>query len=292
MHILITGGTGLIGSALCKALLAEGHRLTVLTRSKGQDRAGLRFITEFSQCADTVDAVINLAGAGLADRRWTPAYKREIRASRVDLTDDLVAWMSEQKTPPKRLISGSAIGFYGADAQATCTEDAALGSGFSAELCHAWEAAAATAEHAGIEVTCLRLGVVLAREGGALGKMTQSFRLGIETWLGAGDQWFSWVHLEDVVRVILYALTAPSVSPVYNTVAPEPVRHRQFAREVGARSFTLLSAGVPAFVARLLAGEMADELLLSGQHVLPERLTNEGFTFRFPTLSDALSDLL
>ena len=292
MHILITGGTGLIGSALCKALLAEGHRLTVLTRSKGQDRAGLRFITEFSQCADTVDAVINLAGAGLADRRWTPAYKREIRASRVDLTDDLVAWMSEQKTPPKRLISGSAIGFYGADAQATFIEDAALGSGFSAELCHAWEAAAATAVHAGIEVTCLRLGVVLAREGGALGKMTQSFRLGMETWLGAGDQWFSWVHLEDVVRVILYTLTAPSVSPVYNTVAPEPVRHRQFAREVGARSFTLLSAGVPAFVARLLAGEMADELLLSGQHVVPAQLTNEGFTFRFPTLSDALSDLL
>ena len=292
MHILITGGTGLIGSALCKALLAEGHRLTVLTRSQRRDGEGLRFITEFSQCKDPVDAVINLAGAGLADRRWTPSYKREIRASRVDLTDDLVAWMSEQKTPPKRLISGSAIGFYGADAQATFTEDAALGSGFSAELCHAWEAAAATAVHAGIEVTCLRLGVVLAREGGALGKMTQSFRLGMETWLGAGDQWFSWVHLEDVVRVILYALTAPSVSPVYNTVAPEPVRHRQFAREVGARSFTLLRAGVPAFAARLLAGEMADELLLSGQHVVPAQLTNEGFTFRFPTLSDALSDLL
>jgi uncharacterized protein (TIGR01777 family) len=292
MHILITGGTGLIGSALCEALLAEGHRLTVLTRSQRQNRGDLRFIAEFSQCTDPVDAVINLAGAGLADRRWTPAYKREIRASRVDLTDDLVAWMSEQKTPPKRLISGSAIGFYGADAQATFTEDAALGSGFSAELCHAWEAAAATAVHAGIEVTCLRLGVVLAREGGALGKMTQSFRLGMETWLGAGDQWFSWVHLEDVVRVILYALTAPSVSPVYNTVAPEPVRHRQFAREVGARSFTLLSAGVPAFVARLLAGEMADELLLSGQHVVPAQLANEGFTFRFPTLAEALSDLL
>ena len=292
MHILITGGTGLIGSALSEALLAEGHRLTVLTRSQRQNRGDLRFIAEFSQCTDPVDAVINLAGAGLADRRWTPAYKREIRASRVDLTDNLVAWMSEQKTPPKRLISGSAIGFYGADAQATFTEDAALGSGFSAELCHAWEAAAATAVHAGIEVTCLRLGVVLAREGGALGKMTQSFRLGMETWLGAGDQWFSWVHLEDVVRVISYALTAPSVSPVYNTVAPEPVRHRQFAREVGARSFTLLSAGVPAFVARLLAGEMADELLLSGQHVVPAQLTNEGFTFRFPTLSDALSDLL
>jgi len=292
MHILITGGTGLIGSALCEALLAEGHRLTVLTRSQRQNREDLRFIAEFSQCTDTVDAVINLAGAGLADRRWTPAYKREIRASRVALTDDLVAWMSAQKTPPKRLISGSAIGFYGADARATFTEGAPGGAGFSAELCHAWEAAATKAMHTGIEVTCLRLGVVLAKEGGALNKMTQSFRMGMETWLGAGDQWFSWVHLEDVVRVILYALTAPSVSPVYNTVAPESVRHRQFAREVGARSFTLLSPGVPAFVARLLAGEMADELLLSGQHVVPARLTNEGFTFRFPTLSDALSDLL
>jgi uncharacterized protein (TIGR01777 family) len=210
----------------------------------------------------------------------------------VALTDDLVAWMSAQKTPPKRLISGSAIGFYGADAQATFTEAAPLGAGFSAELCHAWEAAAARAAHGGSEVTCLRLGVVLAREGGALGKMTQSFRLGVETWLGAGDQWLSWVHLEDVVRVILFALTAPAISPVYNTVAPEPIRHRQFAREVGAHSFTLLSAGVPAFIARLLAGEMADELLLSGQHVLPDQLTNEGFSFRFPTISEALDDLL
>jgi hypothetical protein len=292
MHILITGGTGLIGSTLCEALLVEGHRLTVLTRSQRQDREGLRFITEFSECTDSVDAVINLAGAGLADRRWTPAYKREIRASRVALTDDLVSWMSAQKTPPKRLISGSAIGFYGADAQATFAEAAPAGTGFSAELCHAWETAAAKAMHTGSEVTCLRLGVVLAKEGGALSKMTQSFRMGMETWLGSGDQWLSWVHLDDVVRVILFALTAPAISPVYNTVAPEPVQHRQFAREVAGHSFTLVSAGVPAFVARLLAGEMADELLLSGQRVVPDQLTNEGFSFRFPTLAEALDDLL
>ena len=292
MHILITGGTGLIGTALCETLLAEGHQLTILSRAKRRDRQSVRFIKAFSQCVGPVDAVINLAGAGLADRRWTAAYKREIWASRIDVTNDLVAWMAEQAESPKRLINGSAIGFYGADAEATFSDDAPLGAGFSADLCHAWEQAAEKATLAGATVTRLRLGVVLAKEGGALGKMTQSFRMGMETWLGSGEQWLSWIHIDDVVRVILFALSQDSVSPIYNTVAPVPVRHRQFASEVGKRTFTLLRAGVPAGVARLLAGEMADELLLSGQRVVPDQLTAEGFSFRYPTLADALNNLV
>ena len=292
MHILITGGTGLIGTALCRALLAEGHQLTILSRAKRRDRQDVRFIEAFSQCVVPVDAVINLAGAGLADRRWTAAYKREIWASRVDVTDDLVAWMAGQNHSPKRLISGSAIGFYGADAEATFSEGAPLGAGFSANLCHAWEQAAEKAALAGATVTRLRLGVVLAKEGGALGKMTQSFRLGLQTWLGSGEQWLSWIHIDDVVRVILFALSQGAVSPVYNTVAPEPVQHRRFASEVGKRTFTLLRASVPAGVARLLAGEMADELLLTGQRVVPDQLSTEGFTFCYPTLADALKDLV
>ena len=292
MHILITGGTGLIGSALCKALLADGHQLTVFSRAERRDQHGVRFIRAFSQCAGPVDAVVNLAGAGLADRRWTTAYKREIWASRVEFTSDLVAWMAGQTESPKRLISGSAIGFYGADAEATFTEGAPLGAGFSADLCHAWEQAADKAKHAGVSVTRLRLGVVLAKEGGALGKMTQSFRVGVETWLGSGEQWLSWIHIDDAVRVILFALRKASDTPVYNAVAPEPVQHLRFASEVGKRTFTLMRAGVPAGVALLLAGEMAEELLLGGQRVLPEQLSSEGFSFRFPTLADALDDLL
>ncbi len=292
MHILITGGTGLIGSALCEALLAEKHRLTVLSRSPHRDQPKMRFIRSFSQCQEPVDAVVNLAGAGLADRRWTQAYKREIWASRVELTNDLVEWMAAQPEPPVRLISGSAVGFYGADADTALTESAPLGNSFSADLCHAWEEAAKAAGHMGTKVTCLRLGVVLAKEGGALGKMTRSFRMGMETWLGSGEQWLSWIHIDDVVRVISFALCEGCASAVYNTVAPEPVRHRSFASEVGYRSFTFTRVGVPGFVVRLLAGEVADELLLSGHRVVPEKLISEGFTFRFPTLLQALDDLI
>lgn len=292
MHILITGGTGLIGSALCETLLAEGHQLTVLSRSPRRNQPKMQFITALSQCPERVDAVVNLAGAGLADRRWTKTYKREIWASRVELTNDLVTWMAAKPQPPGRLISGSAIGFYGTNAEAALTESTALGTGFSAELCHAWEEAAQKAEHFGMKVTRLRLGVVLAKEGGALGKMTQSFRMGMETWLGSGEQWLSWIHIDDVVRVIIFALTEAHVSAVYNIVAPNPVKHRCFASEVGNRSFTMMRAGIPACVARLLAGQMADELLLGGQCVVPEQLTSEGFKFRFPTLSEALDDLI
>ena len=292
MHILMTGGTGLIGTATCAALHAAGHKLTILTRRSRPATAEATYITSLRECAEPVDVVINLAGAGLADRRWSSAYKRQIVLSRVDLTRELVAWMSELEHPPKRLISASAIGYYGAADEQTFREGAGVGTGFSATLCQSWEEEAGRAAEYGARVSLLRFGVVLAREGGALGKMTQSFRLGVETWLGSGEQWLSWIHLEDAVRVIQHVLALECPKGVYNTVAPEPARHRELAHEVGHQFKTWLKLGVPAFAARLMAGEMAEELLLSGQRVLPLQLLEDGFQFHYPSLKEALTDLM
>ena len=291
MHILITGGTGLIGTAVCRALHTRGHQLTVLTRQERAPETGVTFVTALQDCADGVDAVINLAGAGLADKRWTASYKREIVSSRIDLTRDLVEWMAAQPAPPGRLISASAIGYYGASEEAVFTEESAAGEGFSATLCQQWEQAASKASSAGVQVVTLRLGVVLAKEGGALGKMTQSFQVGVESWLGSGTQWLSWIHLDDAVRVIEHALGEASPALVYNATAPEPARHRELAHEVGCQSGSWIKLAVPAFAARLLAGQMAEELLLSGQRVLPQALLAEGFEFHYPTLAAALGHL-
>jgi len=292
MHILLTGGTGLIGTALCGALSAQGSQLTVLSRSARRSVQGRTFITHLEQCASPVDAVINLAGAGLADRRWTAAYKRTIVRSRIDLTQQLVSWIESQTTRPKTLISASAIGYYGASPDDAFTEQGTPGTGFAADLCQRWEQEALRAEALAVDVAVLRLGVVLANEGGALGKMTQSFRFGVESWLGAGEQWLSWIHIDDVVRAIQFVLAADPRATTYNAVAPEPVTHRGFAHEVGRHSRSLLKLGVPPLAARLLAGEMAEELLLSGQKVLPQALIEQGFNFAYPTLTAALDNLL
>jgi uncharacterized protein (TIGR01777 family) len=291
MHVLITGGTGLIGTATCALLREQGHRVTILSRSARRSEPQLAFIKKLSDCDPTVDAVVNLAGAGLADKRWSRRYKREIISSRVLLTQRLVEWMGTLEVSPKRLISASAIGYYGASETMQFVESSPGGKGFSAELCQDWEMAANEAAALGIPVTVLRLGVVFARSGGALEKMTQSFRFGVESWLGSGSQWLSWVHLDDVVRAINHALTAASPSPIYNVVAPQALRHRDLAEAVGRFHRVWLRLGVPAAAAKLLAGQMAEELLLTGQCVLPRQLEDEGFDFHFPTVTEALKDL-
>ncbi len=292
MHILMTGGTGLIGTATSTVLHESGHELTILTRRAPPATDDATYVTALADCAEPVDAVINLAGAGLADRRWSSAYKRQIVSSRVDLTRELVAWLGECEQPPSKLISASAIGYYGAAEAQTFTESGEPGTGFAAALCQSWEEEAGRAAEHGTQVSLLRLGVVLAREGGALGKMTQSFRLGVESWLGSGEQWLSWIHLEDVVRVIQHVLNRDHPAGVYNTVSPEPARHRELAHEAGRQSNTWLKLGVPAFAARVMAGEMAEELLLSGQRVLPAQLLEDGFQFHYPSLKEALADLM
>ena len=292
MHVLMTGGTGLIGAATVTALKERDATVTVLTRRPPADAPCVEYITSLSQCEGPVDAVINLAGAGLADRRWTRAYKQEILESRVGLTRRLVDWMRAQSKPPERLISASAIGYYGASEDGVFSEEAPSGAGFSAELCRQWEDEAVCAQELGTAVTRIRLGVVFSSRGGALGKMTQANQLGVESWLGTGSQWLSWVHISDVVRAIQFVLKHDTPAPVYNLVAPEAATHRTFAREVARHKGSMLRLGVPAFAVRWLAGEMADELLLQGQRVVPARLLDDGFEFQYPTLNAALEALM
>ena len=292
MHVLMTGGTGLIGAATVTALKEQDATVTVLTRRPPADAPCVEYITSLSQCEGPVDAVINLAGAGLADRRWTRAYKQEILESRVALTRRLVDWMRAQSKPPERLISASAIGYYGASEDGVFSEEAPSGAGFSAELCRQWEDEAVCAQELGTAVTRLRLGVVFSSRGGALGKMTQANKLGVESWLGTGDQWLSWVHITDVVRAIQFVLEQDMPASVYNLVAPEAATHRTFAREVARHKGSMLRLGVPAFAVRWLAGEMADELLLQGQRVVPARLLDDGFEFQYSTLNAALRALM
>ena len=293
MHALVTGGTGFIGSALVPALKRHGYSVTVLTRTPRESAPEVNYVTQLEDVKQPVDAVINLAGASLAAKRWSESYKAQIVASRVAFTERLVKWMLSQSQIPSTFLSGSAIGYYGDRGEEVVNEGSHRGQGFSAELCEMWESAAlALDKREDCRVCVLRTGVVFDRDGGALTEMIRSFRFGVGTWLGSGEQYLSWIHRADVVRAVLFLLDEPRAVGAVNLVAPHPVTHRDFCRTLSARKPTLLNLGVPDFAARLLVGEMADELLLSGQRVEPRALQNLGFNFRFESLDSALIDIV
>ena len=291
MHILITGGTGFIGQALVPHLLGAGHRISILSRSPHHDTEQCTYLRSLEELqADTgPDAVINLAGASLAGKRWTRAYKEELVASRVQGTRALVDFFAASARPPKVLLSASAIGYYGPRGDEPLAEDAEPGSGFSSELCRAWEAEAARAAEAGVRTCLLRLGVVLDRQGGALKEMTMPFRFGVASWPGSGHQYLSWIHREDVVAAMAHLLDDDSLSGAFNLTAPGPVTQREFCRAMQKHFLTLPGMPVPSPVMRVMLGEMADELLLTGQRVVPAALQDAGFTFRYPDIAAALA---
>ncbi len=290
MKVFVTGGTGLIGRALVKRLIADGHDITVLTRQSLDSSETVTYIQAIDDLNTRQDIVINLAGAGLADRRWSPAYKKEIRASRIDLTQALVSRLRNIGMPDL-LISGSAIGFYGESKERDFSETDAVGSGFSAELCRDWEASVSDIGSKSTRCVLLRTGVVLDRALGAYPQMTQSFRFGLASWMGQGDHWLSWIHLADMVGAIMHCIQNEAVSGPVNMTAPNPVTHRPFSDEVRNATTTLVGMGVPGWVMRLMVGEMADELLLTGQRVMPTKLLSTGYEFRFGDLKDAIADL-
>ncbi|MFO7551732.1 MAG: TIGR01777 family oxidoreductase [Haliea sp.] len=291
MHILITGGTGFIGQALVPHLLQAGHRISILSRSRHRDTAQCTFVRSLEELSpdSAPDAVINLAGASLAGKRWTRAYKEELVASRVQGTRALVAYFAESAEPPRVLLSASAIGYYGPRGDDALTEEAAPGSGFSSELCQAWEQEAARAAEAGIRTCLLRLGVVLDRQGGALKEMALPFRFGVASWPGSGHQYLSWIHREDVVAAMAFLLAEDTLAGPFNLTAPGPVTQRELCRAMRKHFRTLPGMPVPGPVMRLLLGEMAGELLLSGQRVVPAGLQRAGFEFRYPGIDDALA---
>ncbi len=293
MHILLTGGTGFIGSALVPALLDRGWRVTILTRQDLPDQGNQQFVRDLAQLPGDarIDAIINLAGASLAARRWTSAYKREIVDSRLDTTRHLLELVERLEHPPATFLSASAIGYYGHHGDERLDENAPAVEGFAQDLCQRWEELARQMP-AAVRVCLLRLGVVLGPGGGALQEMLRSFQFGVASWLGSGDQWLSWIHRDDVVAAIIYLLENPGLSGAINITAPEPVTARAFSEGLKDHRRTWISASLPAPIARLMLGEMADELLLNGQRVVPGALQQAGFEFTYPQLPAALDSIL
>ena len=287
MHVLVTGGTGFIGRPLCARLHEVGHRVSVLTRTPDRARLpGAHCVDQLEQ-VDAVDAVVNLAGASLFDRRWTPAYKRVLRTSRIGGTRRLLAWMAQQSRPPQVLVSGSAIGWYGPRQDTVLDETARPGEDFSAQLCRDWEAEAWQADTLGVRTCLLRTGIVLDRDGGALAKLLLPFRLGVGGPLGDGRQWMSWIYREDLVRLILWLIEHDAARGAFNGTAPVPVINRDFARTLGKVLHRPALLPTPGIALRLALGEMAG-LLLSGQRVLPAAALAAGFDYRHPELEGAL----
>lgn len=296
MDIAITGSTGLIGEALRTSLLADGHRVVRVVRRPPRGPDEIRWEPDAGQldaaALSGLDAVVHLAGEGIAERRWTDAQKARIESSRTVGTDLLARRVAEADDGPSVLVSGSAIGFYGDRGDEVLREGSAAGTGFLADVCQRWEAAADPARDAGVRVAHVRTGIVLDAHGGVLAKQLPLFKLGLGGRIGSGRQYMSWIALDDEVAAIRFLLDHDMAGPV-NLTAPTPVTNREFAEALGAALHRPTVVPVPGFGPKVLfGGELVDELLLAGQRVLPERLTDAGFEFSQPELLPALRALL
>ena len=297
LTIAISGSSGLIGTALTTRLRADGHTVMPMVRTtarEGEIHYDPRNGVLDPESLVGVDAVVHLAGAGIGDRRWTDRYRREILESRTLSTSLIAEAMASvaSRGGPRVLLSGSAIGFYGATGDEELNERSTAGDGFLADVCRAWEAATSPAEDAGVRVVHLRTGIVLSPRGGALKKLLPLFRFGLGGRMGSGRQWQSWISLNDEVGAIVFLLTA-DISGAVNLTAPAPVTNAEFTKVLASTLSRPALVPVPSFGPKLLlGGELADALLFTGQRVLPERLTDAGYSFEHPTLSEALGTLL
>ena len=288
MRVLLAGGTGFIGDPVARALRAAGHEVTIVSRRPGYVPAKAIAWDAVAAAMPETDAVVNLAGAPIAEGRWTAARKAAIVTSRVDATRALVEGMRTASARPRVLVNASAVGFYGPHGDDVLDEAAPAGDGFLADVCRRWEAAAFHARALGVRVVALRIGVVLGPGGGALGKMLIPFRACLGGRLGGGAQWMSWIHRDDVVGLVLAALGGDALAGPVNATAPAPVRNREFTRTLARAVHRPAVVPAPAFALRLALGEMAD-MLLTGQRVVPAVATAAGYTFRFPDLAAALA---
>ncbi|WP_159814628.1 TIGR01777 family oxidoreductase [Pseudomonas sp. 18058] len=296
MHILLTGGTGLIGRQLCRHWSAQGHRLTVWSRTPEKVAkicgAQVRGIARLEDVGDEpLDAIINLAGAPIADQPWTHRRKALLWSSRITLTETLLAWLETRAQKPALLISGSAIGWYGDGGERELTEESPpVIDDFASQLCIAWEETAQRAEALGIRVVLVRTGLVLSAEGGFLSRLLFPFKLGLGGPLGNGRQWMPWIHIDDQIALIDFLLHREQASGPYNACAPQPVRNREFAKTLGSVLHRPAFMPMPTLALKVGLGEMS-LLLLGGQKATPARLLEAGFTFQFTELRAALDDL-
>lgn len=292
-HVLITGGTGFVGVPLIAFLLHQGWSVTVFVRDYARSRqllgAAPTLIRNFDEIenSEQIDVVINLAGAGIADQRWSLARKKVLLDSRVQTTRALMSLVQRLDTRPGVLISASAIGFYGSSDDRPLDEHAPGGGEFTHQLCKRWEEEASKAEALGIRVCIMRLGVVLAAGGGMLGKLTPVFKLGLGGRTGHGQQYLSWIHRDDVIAVIDWLMTSDAQG-VFNVTAPDAVTNARFSQMLADALHRPCLFPQPAAIVQLMFGEMGEQLLLNGQNVIPARLLTEGFVFRYPTLQEAL----
>jgi len=300
MRLLVTGATGFIGTALCSRLLEQGHSLTLLTRHKPPEAdTGVKqwlhwtpgVLREWGDAVDGADGIINLAGEPIADKKWTATQRRRLEKSRVDATHSLVQACASARQAPKFLVNASAVGYYGPRGDEVLTEDAAPGEDFLSYICRNWEQEAIRAEEFGVRVSRLRIGIVLGADGGALVNMIPPFKWFVGGPLGSGKQWMSWIHMEDLVRLIIYTIENTIAFGPINATAPNPLRNKEFSRTLGKVLHRPSWLPVPAFMLRLGLGEMAD-ILLTGQRVVPAAAQKFGFEFRYPELRGALQACL
>lgn len=297
MNTLVTGASGLVGSALLPLLVSKGHRITRMVRTKSRDSSDEILWDPRNEvlapaAIEGFENIIHLAGENIAGGRWNAERKRRIRDSRVKGTRLLAEALAGTTRPPKVMVCASAIGFYGDRRQELLTEDSRPGRGFLPDVCQEWEKAAGPAAERGIRIVNLRIGVVLSPKGGALAKMLLPFRLGLGGKIGSGDQFMSWIALDDLVRIVHYAIHSQTLEGPVNAVAPNPATNREFTSKLGRVLSRPTFLTLPAFAARLFLGEMADGLLLASTRVEPAALRASGYKFRFSNLENALNHML
>jgi len=302
MHTIITGGTGLIGRALLESLIADGHKVTVLSRSPQKHQGAMPAGAEMARwdgksaegwghLADGADAIVNLAGEGIADGRWSEERKRRILQSRVDAGKAVVEAIRQAKVKPKVLIQSSAVGYYGASDDTPRPEASGPGSDYLSQVCFTWEASTAEVEKMGVRRAVIRTGVVLSTKGGAFPKLMLPFQFFAGGPLGSGKQYFPWIHIDDEVRAIRFLMENENARGPFNLAAPQPPTNKEFAQKLGKAMGRPAFMPAPAIAFKILFGEMST-VLLDGQRAIPQALEKAGFSFAYPEPVVAIKDIL